>query len=218
MKRFDGFFGRRRRPVRAFNLLELIMVLALIGLLATLAFPALTRVLQRERAEGFLRTATLMVERAKGEAAKRNLPVVVRADYTRDALFAFADSDRDGQSDPGEPEIFYLALPAAGSAPDRALQFWAAGEPLPEMAGAVTGFSPDPTPGATLRQLILEADGSARDAGAFRFGLAGSPGNYYELRVDPPATARIQLRKYIWDPPAAYLSRNPGSAATWPWY
>lgn len=218
MKRLFGSIGRRRQPVRAFNLLELMAVLAVIGILATLAFPALTRVLQRERAEGFLRTATLMVEKAKGEAAKRNRPVVVRADFLRDALYAFADLDRDGQSDPGEPEIFYLALPAAGSAPDRALQYWAAGEPRPEMAGAIAGFSPDPTTGATLRQLILEADGSARDAGAFRFGLPGSPGNYYELRVDPPATARIQLRKYIWEAPAGYLARNPGSAATWPWY
>lgn len=203
--------------IRGFNLLELIAVLAIVGLVAVVTFPSLTRLLQRERIEGFLRTASLSLERAKGEAAKRNVPVVMRADFPRNALYGFADLDRDQILDSGEPELFYLVLPGSGGDPNQSLRFWAAGQAGPEGDLAVVGFSDDPEPDHP-NQVILDPDGSARDAGAFRFGLAGDPGNFYELRVEPAATARVQLRKYILTSPPAFMARNPETAAAWPWY
>lgn len=211
-------FDASPRRQRAFNLLELIAVLAAVGLLAAMTLPALGKILQRERTEGFLRSATLAVERSKGEAAKRSVPVVVRADYAQGAFYGFADLDRDGFFDPPEPELFYLVLPAGGAQPEKALRFWAPTDAAPQGAGAVTGFSADPTPGTFPGQLILDPDGSARAAGAFRFGLSGPPGNFYEVRIEPAATGRVQLRKYLWQDSPAFLARNPESAAAWPWY
>ena len=199
-----------------FTLIELIAVLAILGVLALITYPALSRILLRERIEGFLRSATLAVERAKGEAAKRNLPVVVRADFTRNAFYGFCDLDRDSLQDTNEGELFFLALPAGGNG--TSLRFWAAGEAAPQGDSAVTGFSADPTPGSFPHQAILDPDGSARSAGAFRFGYPGNPGNFYELRIEPAATARVQLRKYLLTTPPAFMARNPQGPASWPWY
>lgn len=214
--------NRRSLPsdgARGFNLVEILVVLALIGLIATMTLPTFSRILQRERIEGFLRTASVSLERAKGEAAKRGVPAVVRADFDNDALYAFADLDRDGMKDLADPELFYLALPSLGDEAAQSLRFWAVGDAEPEKDGAVFGFSADPTPGDFPNQVVLEPDGSARAAGAFRFGLKGTPGNFYELRVEPAATARVQLRKYVWThSPPAFLARNPNESATWPWF
>jgi prepilin-type N-terminal cleavage/methylation domain-containing protein len=206
-------FGHRSD--RGFNLLELIAVLAVIGFVAAAGYPALTRILQRERVEGFLRSATVAVEKAKGEAAKRSVPAVVRADYAHNSLYGFADLDRDGRLDSDEPQILFLPLPAIG---DKALRFWSALDAAAEGDGAVLGFSPDPESADAPNQAILLPDGSARAAGAFRFGLGGKPGNFYELRVEPAATARVQLRKYLTEGEPAFMARNPGEAAAWPWY
>lgn len=204
---------------RGFTLLELLVVLAVLGLLAVMTLPTFSRLLQRERIEGFLRTASVSLERAKGEAAKRGVPVVVRADFENDALYSFADLDRDDQMDLGEPELFFLVLPSLGDDQAQSLRFWAVDEPEPEKGKAVLGLTPDPTPGDFPNQIVLNPDGSARDSGAFRFGLKGTPGNFYELRVEPAATARVQLRKYIWtQTPPVFMARNPNDSATWTWY
>jgi len=219
---FFSSFSKQSLPNRSnrngFNLLEMLAVLAVIGLLAVMGLPTFFRVLERERIEGFLRTATLSVERAKGEGAKQNVPVIVRADFAQNALYAFADLDRDGQQGSDESELFTLLLPSLGSQREQTLLFWAAGEAEPEGSGAVIGFSADPTPGEHPNQAILDPDGSARDAGAFRFGLAGDPGNFYEVRIEPAATARVQLRKYLLSSPPAFMARNPNQSASWPWY
>jgi len=82
---------------------------------------------------------------------------------------------------------------------------------------AVNFGAPSPQLGITLTVtpncFTFNPDGSVGEVGSFR--LADNNANYLELRIDPQATARVQVRKWN-DTDNAWYTRNQGGKA-WEW-
>ena len=76
----------------------------------------------------------------------------------------------------------------------------------PDGEPVVYGFGDDD-------KLRFGVDGTAADSGAFRLG--GDRGYFVEVRVDPPATARTEIRKWS-DIHEAYKAQGEGGE-TWEW-
>jgi hypothetical protein len=45
---------------------------------------------------------------------------------------------------------------------------------------------------------VFEPDGSVRDAGGIRISDGKNPANVFEVRIDPPATARVEILKFVY--------------------
>jgi prepilin-type N-terminal cleavage/methylation domain-containing protein len=75
-----------------------------------------------------------------------------------------------------------------------------AGEPI------VSGFGPN-------GKAIFRIDGLVEEAGAFR--LAGHRDYFVEVRIDPPATARVEVRK--WDPVSGTFKAQGEGGESWKW-
>jgi prepilin-type N-terminal cleavage/methylation domain-containing protein len=78
------------------------------------------------------------------------------------------------------------------------------GAPAPQLAITLT---------VTPNCFTFNTDGSVVEAGSFRF--VDNKANYLELRIDPQATARVQVRKWN-DTDNAWYTRNQGGKA-WQW-
>jgi prepilin-type N-terminal cleavage/methylation domain-containing protein len=76
----------------------------------------------------------------------------------------------------------------------------------PEGEPAVYGFGDDD-------KLVFRIDGTAEDAGAFR--LAGARNLFMEVRIDPPATGRTEIRK--WDPVDQRFEAQGEGGVQWTW-
>lgn len=97
-----------RNPPRSasagFTLLEVLIVVAVIGILAALAVPSLMSVIRRSRIEGAAQTLTRHILEARAEAIYRGSPVIVHPDLRLDDngndrhyLVAWVDVDDDGK-------------------------------------------------------------------------------------------------------------------------
>ncbi len=215
-RRHDQHRGRRAAAARGrgLTLVEMVVILAIVGLMATFGLPALQQGLVRTRTLGTTGQTQVLLQLAKAEAIRSNVPGVVRLDLAGGEIVAFADVHGVALTDPpdglfnpiaGQPfrltdwEVGRFRLPAT-------VRFAAPTE-LPE--DVVDGFTPV---GGGEDVAILDPDGSVRDLGAFRF--ADNRDNYLEVRVAPQATARIQVRK--WDETdSVWLARGEGGE---PWY
>lgn len=82
----------RRPPAGAgFNLLEMMVVMAIILILAVLVIPEFRHLIKRFKLDGAVQGASHVVAQARAEAIRRGVPVVVRADVAENVLVAFAD-------------------------------------------------------------------------------------------------------------------------------
>jgi type II secretory pathway pseudopilin PulG len=59
----------------------------------------------------------------------------------------------------------------------------------------------------------FRVDGTVDEAGAFRLG--GDRGYFFEIRIDPPATARTEVRK--WDPATSKFVAQGDGGKSWEW-
>lgn len=196
-----------------FTLVELIVVVVLLGLLATLGIPELLRSMNRYKVEGFMRTCSALAQKAKGEAVRRNAEAVFQPEIANSRFFAFLDLDGAGPGTPpdglfnpvaGQPyrttdyEIGSCRLPAG-------VQFIA-----PESEPLIDGFLQSVPAGVA----IFDSLGAVSSEGGFRFGDARE--NYLEILIKPPATARIELRK--WDPEGEGWKARGEGGKQWVWY
>lgn len=235
---------------RAYTLVEMIVIVAILGFVSMVVYPLGVEMLARNRVEGFLQEVTSTLTRAKGDAVRFGVPVVVRADYENRMLVAFADyNDADGDSgsdllynpavdlDTGvvgpfgsaDREVAMIQLPDAPVFA-RQVHFWAFEDDAPGGDNALDGFTDAPVGDGADPQpplIVFEPDGSIRDVGGIRFGIGpeiradSTDGNFYEIRIEPAATALFEIRKYIAEPPgqAGFYPRSttPGSI-NWQWY
>jgi type II secretory pathway pseudopilin PulG len=175
----------------------MILVVAIIGIMATIGIPNLIRVVHRAKIEGIARETSVLMQRARSEAVKQNVSAVVRFDFTNNEVIAFADVDGPTVVDP--PDSIFN--PVAGQ-PHRATDYELGRYQLPNRVGFLAptadadGPVKDFTPIGAEFGAIFDPNGSIRDTGAIRFG--DQRGNFLEIRVTPAATARVQMRK--WDP------------------
>jgi prepilin-type N-terminal cleavage/methylation domain-containing protein len=184
-----------------FTLVELAIVLAIIGVAVLIGMPALLNGIRRAEVEGGMRQAAVELRAARLEAIKKSATVYVEADMATDAIVTWRETGVTPGFNPADPgadqELRRLKLPSR-------LDFWGPAD--------ATAEGPDATEPASTPLLTFLPSGSAEDTGAFRFG--DGRGNFLEVRVDPPATARITMRK--WDG-AAFRQQDEGGQR-WTWY
>ena len=217
--------GSGIRRASGFTLIELLVIMALAGVLLGLAIPQIFHVLRRSRDQAILSETSMLISRARMEAIKRGVPVVVGFDYETQEVFAFADVNVDDGSR-GSDLVFNPVEGALGGTTDyqlariplpQAVRFWGADDSDPEGADAVDAFTPGEA--GLPNVAVLEIDGQIRNRGAFRFG--DDYGNFFEVRVSPEATARVQIRKWDGDRPVGldglhYYTRDEGGIR-WEW-
>lgn len=189
---------RRTRPVggQGFTLVELLVIIAIVMILATFSWPALHKMIVRSKLQGFATEVSSAMNRARLEAVKRSVPAVVRLDFATDEVVVFVDVDGNGAFDPDASRAQGLADFELLRRPRPPRVLFAGPLNGEEGTDTVDGFTANPEDGSLPRQVVFNPDGSVADVGGFRF--ADTRGNVLEVRVDPQATARIELRK--WDP------------------
>lgn len=189
----------RRTASGGFTLLETLIVLAILGIALSVLIPNLNETLLRQRKVGFLSEATILLQQAKAEASRIGAPVIVRVEPDNNRLFSFANVDRDSdlRFDPDttkvlrtvDYEIGRLDLPQTNGL--YLMDFWGPADSGARMGDDIDGMTKD---GDGNDVFVFEIDGSVRDIGAVRFG--DIKGNFFELRVDPEASARVRVLKY----------------------
>ncbi len=185
----------RVRDGRGFTLLELIVVVAAVGILAVLGLPALLENFWRARVEGTAREAHAAMLAARFHAIQEGRPYGVFADFVEGRVveFFWTDPDLDWTVANMSLTPRYVDL--------RGIEFQ--GPPAPGDPAPVVGFDDGGTP-AVGGWVVFQPDGSAvidADAvpppteGAVRFAML-ERNIYYEVRVGPAATGRVRVLKW----------------------
>lgn len=211
-----------------FTLLELMVTVAVVGLVLAVTYPTFNQSVRKARTTAYTEEITNLLVLAKQEAVRRAVPVVVQPDPSARRLFAYANVD-------GDPAITYQ--PDDSKAPRTVdyevfrheadalakIQFVSP----PKNKGKGGGSASPAVDGLTSissgeNAIVFEPNGSVRDIGALR--VADEFGNYFEVRVGPAATGRITVLKYNADPswgdPPGFFPRgiDPASGDTyWVW-
>ncbi len=194
---------RSSKREAGFTLIEMLVVMLIIGIMATLGMPALQQMINRSRLEGLAREIAVMCQSTRLEAIKGGIPTVIRFDITNRFVVSWIDANGDNIQDAGERELLRRQLP-----------------PQAEYGGpgglGETGGLPKDSDGAWLTfnvngsiELTSAGDCDA-GLGCVRFG--DSRPNYLELSIGPAATANVRVRK--WN--GSYWAL-PGEGGPWEW-
>ena len=203
---------------RGFTLAELLVVVAMVGIITLIGIPTFQRLLHRTKIESLARETTILMNLARYEAIKRGVPTVVQIDPVGREIFAFVDV-HGGLDVTLPPDGIFMPIPGAVA---RTTDYPLGRLPLPSGvsfldeagntdAASVDDFdNPNPQPDDMA---IFQSDGSVMSSGALRFG--DQRGNYLEARIDPPGTARIELRKWDDTDGAWYAFGEGGKPWSW---
>jgi prepilin-type N-terminal cleavage/methylation domain-containing protein len=213
-----------RRPHRAgeagFTLVEMIIVVALIGLLALWGVPSFLATLQRSRLVGAAKEVAVLMQVARLDAIKRagvngdpnnwvaavqyqpasgGVPASFRilVDETAEDPPVWNPVTRAGG-------VYYLPNGVTLRAPSQVVDGTASIFGWDDVAGATDQF-PGP---------IFRSDGSVTRAGAYR--LANNDNQYLEVQIEFPATGKLSIQKWFDAGPAGWFE-NHEAGRTWQW-
>jgi len=170
---------------------------AIIGVLLGVGIPALQQMILRSQLEGAVRQTSTMMVGARFQAIKTGDPVIVQIDTATNEILSFVDSDASGVFEVGE-RMLQVAQLGSG------VSFEA-----PPTEAVIDGF----TVVGSVGTAQFDSDGSAAATGAFRF--ADARGNFMEVRVEPRASAKVQLQK--WDEDEGEFLAQGEKGKTWVW-
>lgn len=170
---------------RGFTLIEMLVVLAILGIAALISMPYLSAQIQRSKLLGVASQVSGLVRLARLDAIKYSRFAMVAVDASGRKVNAFSDRNGNFLPDAGEeigevilPKSVNVAAPSSGAA-------------------ECGGFSSKP--GYTGKFALFQSDGAIEVTGAFCFkseALGTGAPNYLQVNVAPAATARVALRKY----------------------
>ena len=205
-----------RRRQRGLTMLELIVALAILMITAAIGYPALQKMIARSHLEGAAQLTMAALRQGRLEAIKRSAPAVAVLDVPSRKMTVFIDLNDAG----GTPAADLHYNPRPGVNPNNT-DYIDAEVPLPRQVDA--GGPPSDneaienfTDRGDGPRAVFEGDGSVTDVGAFR--LRDERENYLEIRVEPAATGRIQLRKWHTPDNAWYTRDMKDGKALWQWY
>lgn len=230
--------GRSRSA--GFSLAELLVVILVIGILATFAVSRLDNTYRVLRLEGAANDLSTLFRRARAEAIKMHYPAVVVFDFANHEVRAFVDIPPltglgAGQQNyifnpvAGMPhrETDYLVadylLPLKDGQPAHTA-FWGPADGAPNGPDALIDFSTYNDENGVPRQVaVFLPDGTLENTGAVRIAdLAGL--NFLEVALETRSGVS-EVRKYLLpaDSPtgsAAFFGRAFGTAGevAWVWY
>lgn len=194
--------GKRHIPCdgrsSGFTLIETLIVVCLAGILAAIGAAEIYRQIPRRKLVSSVQQTSMLLRLARLEAIKTSSAGVVKVQldpvFNRHlVVLSFADTDRDGQRDEGEPQLGYLELARGISVAE------------------VVGLTPPPPPGL-YNQAVFGSDGSIQTVGAFRF--RNERGEEMEAAVPLPSGVRVVLRKK--DSGGAWREQGE-SGVSWSW-
>jgi type II secretory pathway pseudopilin PulG len=203
-----------------FTIIEALVVVAVLGLAVLAGLPALNKFMHRSKLEGVSRQTAMLIHRARQEAIKQGVPVVVKPDFGSREVLVFTDVDDDGVFTPDSAQPLYTAdyELARVPLPSRIIYFMGtSGVP------ATPGNAEDSVLGLAVSNdaVVVEPDGSVRDTGAIR--LADNRGNYLEVAVTSKAGGKVEVRKFNFAPPGGlepgyYPKAMINGDPTWVWH
>lgn len=106
------FSLRRRRLEGGFTTIELIIVLAIVGMVALFAMAYLRSILKRERLKTVVREVSSMVRTTRAEAIQRHRTCVMLVDPPGRKVIVWAETPPDNYvQDAGEPTLEHFEMP-----------------------------------------------------------------------------------------------------------
>jgi Tfp pilus assembly protein PilE len=205
----------RRTDHAAFSLVEIVIILAILGVVSTTAYVTLRGVLIRSRLSGTAQQLAMMAVRARLEGVKLGTASVVAFDAAG-TVEAFADANT--ASGAAGSDRIYNPEASSTASRDRRVEllhlpegtfFGGPQQGPPKNRKAFDGLSPGPTSGGPP-VLLISPVGAVVDAGAVRLG--DPYGNFLEVRF-AGALARAEIRKWV-DSEGAWFLRDE---RPWEW-
>jgi prepilin-type N-terminal cleavage/methylation domain-containing protein len=189
-----------------FTLVELLLVLALAGVILGMGLPAMLNSLIRAKLTGFAQQTVAAMQAARLEAIKRSTVTRVEVHFADNSVIAYVDLNGDNAYTPGVDVLIFQAQAPSGVVSQ--------GPGTIANAHAVYNFDLISGGGVAL----FNSDGSVQKQGAFRF--RDKRDNIMEAFISTQATARIAVRKFAGDPnggddPTQYFESDEVPGWTW---
>lgn len=201
----------RRHPAAGMTILEVLFVVAILGLVAAVAVEAMSTYGPRIQLRQTVGQAAQLINKARIEAIRRGVTTVVEADIGGRTLTAFAEINGN-PNNPLDPAGRYLYFDPDPTLPIDRTDYVIGAVYLPGEIGtgvhfggpaegldggdSVSGFTLVPDAGGgTNSVLVFRSTGGVHDPGAFRFADARAA-NFFETSITA-ITGKIEIRKHL---------------------
>jgi prepilin-type N-terminal cleavage/methylation domain-containing protein len=182
--------NRKPRRRRGFSLIEVLIVVAIMGILVLVGMPNLMSIYKRAKLTGTAQEAVTLLRKARYEAIRRATAVCVasRAEGGQIVLGAFLDLDADCVFDSGDSPVDFALF----TIPDGVRFEGPAGVPDVNGFPVVAGHG----------RVSFAPTGVASATGAFRIALLSQTTytvanrDYLEIRIPNVNSGKVEVRKY----------------------